>query len=82
MRSGNSTAVEHLPHHPKVKGSNPASAAVTGRQSGGEKLFYWGVKFYGKSLYNIVTSSQCYKILSFCYLQSRQMSYSVCPFTA
>jgi hypothetical protein len=31
MTSGRSRVVEHLPHHPKVKGSSPVTATGTNR---------------------------------------------------
>ncbi len=32
MTNSSGIMVEHLPHHPNVKGSSPASAAGTGRE--------------------------------------------------
>jgi hypothetical protein len=40
MASGSSTVVEHLPHHPKVKGSRPVTAIGTGETKRmGKKVF-------------------------------------------
>jgi hypothetical protein len=36
--SGGSTVVEHLSHHPKVQGSNPAAAASTRREN--DRMIY------------------------------------------
>jgi hypothetical protein len=40
MASGSSTAVEHLPHHTKVKGSRPVTATGTGETKKWKKSFY------------------------------------------
>jgi hypothetical protein len=36
--SGGSTVVEHLPHHPKVKGSIPAATNATGEDNKGKNV--------------------------------------------
>ncbi len=38
MASGSSTVVQHLPRHPKVEGSSPATTAGSGKDNG-EKQF-------------------------------------------
>ncbi len=38
MASNGSTVVEHLPHHSKVKGSSPATAASTEIENGKRKV--------------------------------------------
>jgi hypothetical protein len=39
MASGSSTVVEHLPNHPKVKGSRPVTAIGTGEREKWQKIF-------------------------------------------